>query len=189
MPNKKNQKKHSDQPRLCPFKRYYIALVLTGIVLFSGTFLSIGCGIKNRLNIQSARVEAAEDINPAEDIAVRFLRDYDEALDLAKRESKPVLLFFTLPNSTISDEMLKTTFQSREIRRLSRQFVCVQLDGVLDVELCRQRNVKGFPTILITNPQGRELKRLSGRQTPEDLAIQMHVVLQSTAARANFAIR
>lgn len=85
--------------------------------------------------------------------------------------------------------MQDTTFSDAEVRRLSDRFVCVSIDGATDTELCEFYAVKNFPTTLILNAQGTELQRLSGKQTPAELVLQMHVAIQSTAAKGSQTVR
>ena len=120
---------------------------------------------------------------------IAFLSDYREALDISMRDAKPMLVFFTLPNCGSSKKMLETTFCDEEIRRLSTRFVCVRIDGAKESGLCKSNDIQSFPTILFVNPRQQELQRLSGNQSPEQLALQMHVMIQSTAAKVGSVVR
>ncbi|MDR0869349.1 MAG: thioredoxin family protein [Planctomycetaceae bacterium] len=114
---------------------------------------------------------------------VVFFDNTAEGRAAAQREEKPLLLFFYLPDCSNSKRMLETVFCNAEIQQLARRFVCVKIDGSKETEYCKGLNIKGFPTTLLLSPQGKEVQRLSGGQTADQLALQMHLTIQSTAAR------
>ena len=53
---------------------------------------------------------------------------------------------------------------------LSRRAVCVLIDADRDAETCRTLGVKGFPTLLVLDPDGTERFRATGRTLPDTLA-------------------
>ena len=59
---------------------------------------------------------------------VEFSTDFDEATRRAETENKPLLLFFMAQNCPHSQAMLDDAFSNEEIARLSRKFVCVEID-------------------------------------------------------------
>lgn len=52
---------------------------------------------------------------------------------------------------------------------MSERFVCVQVDADRDAEVCRQYGVTHFPTVLVLNPDDREVTRRSGHTVVADL--------------------
>jgi thioredoxin-related protein len=96
---------------------------------------------------------------------------------------KLVLLFFTIPSSDASQRMMETTFCDEEVKRLSNRFICIRVDGSKESDFCQSVGIKGFPTVLFMTPQGEELQRLAGKLTPDQLALPMHVMIQSTAIK------
>lgn len=102
---------------------------------------------------------------------------------MARETNKPIMLFFTAPNCTFSAQMLSGTFCDENIKHLAEQFVCIQVNAGISEELCREFNIKGFPTIQFISPQGIMLKRIAGKQSPEQLAMQMQATIQSLAIR------
>ena len=126
---------------------------------------------------------------PAAQTQTDFLDDYRQAVDISIREAKPMLVFFTLSNCSSSKRMQETTFCDEEIRRLSHRFVCVRINGSKEAELCSEKRITSFPTILFQNSREQELQRLSGIQSPDQLALQMHVLIQSTAAKIGSVVR
>ncbi|MDR2115726.1 MAG: thioredoxin family protein [Planctomycetaceae bacterium] len=175
--------------------------VMSRVQLFSiiilGLFIGIlGCNVKlqsitssDSVSILPNNVTNVTDVTREgiETNSVSFLDDYSLGFERAKREMKLMLLFFTISNSDASQRMLETTFCDEEIRRLSERFICIRVDGFKESDFCKSLGIKGFPTVLFMTPQGEELQRLTGKLTPDQLALPMHVMIQSTAIRSNTA--
>ena len=139
-----------------------------------------GCG-----NVVPAQI-----VRPADksEEPLHFLYDHVEGLEIARQERKPVLAFFSVPNNVGSQRMWETTFRDDEIKNLAGRFVCIHIDGSQEAGLCESLAITSFPTIILSNTSGTEVRRLIGGQTPDQLAVQMHVVLQATALRPQVAI-
>jgi thioredoxin-related protein len=164
-------------------------------IIILGLFIGIlGCNIKLQSMPSSDAVSLSPnngetDSTETTSESVCFLDDYRTGFESAKREMKLVLIFFTIPNSDVSQRMMETTFRDEEIKRLSNRFVCIRVDGSKESDLCKSIGIKGFPTVLFMTPQGEELQRLSGKLTPNQLALPMHVMIQSTAIKTGAIIR
>ena len=114
---------------------------------------------------------------------VAFMSDHDAGLEIARQERKPILLFFSVHGNAGSQRMMNTTFCDDEIKRLSEWLVCIHVDGSQESTLCESLGISSFPTIILSNVDGVEVRRLVGKQTPDQLAVQIHVLLQVLAQR------
>ena len=114
---------------------------------------------------------------------VAFLADHTTGLEIARQARKPILLFFSIPDNAGSQRMMKTTFCDEEIKRLAEWLVCVHVDGSQESALCESLGISSFPTVILSNVDGVEVCRLVGKQTPDQLAVQIHVLLQTVAQR------
>ena len=117
---------------------------------------------------------------------VEFSTDFDEATLRAETENKPLLLFFTAQNCPHSRAMLEGAFADAKIARLSRQFVCVEID-VNDEngeKICEEFGVNASPTIQFATSRGVLLQRLTRNQPASLLERQMEAALTSVAWRA-----
>ena len=151
--------------------RYILLLMLAMTVcpLFSG------CSERDPAQILSA-VEYIEQ-------PLAFISDHSAGLEIARQERKPILLFFSVPGNAGSQRMMSTTFRDDEIKRLAEWLVCIHVDGSQESTLCESLGISSFPTIILSNVDGVEVRRLVGRQTPDQLAVQIHVLLQVMAQR------
>jgi thioredoxin-related protein len=119
---------------------------------------------------------------------IPFINDHATGLESARQEHKPTLAFFSVPDNAGSQRMMETTFCDEEVKRLAERFVCIHVDGSQELLLCQSLEISSFPTIVLFDINGREIRRLIGKQTPDQLAVQMHVVLQATALRPQTSI-
>jgi thioredoxin-related protein len=159
-------------------------------IIILGLFIGIlGCNAKIQQSMSSSEAVSIVPSNVAtehsETMSVVFFDDYRLGFEAAKREMKLVLLFFTIPSSDVSQRMMETTFCDEEVKRLSNRFICIRVDGSKESDFCQSVDIKGFPTVLFMTPQGEELQRLAGKLTPDQLALPMHVMIQSTAIKTS----
>ncbi|MDR1485432.1 MAG: thioredoxin family protein [Planctomycetaceae bacterium] len=108
---------------------------------------------------------------------VTFLDNFANACESARIEGKPLIVFFTLSDNESCKRSFEL-FRNNEIRRLSQHFICVSVDGILSGAICELYRVNGFPTVLILDSEGKEIQRLTGKETKEQLSIQMHIAIQ-----------
>ena len=112
-----------------------------------------------------------------------FLYDYTTGIELARQKRMPTLVFFSVPGNVGSQRMLETTFRDEEIRQLAERLVCIHVDGSLATDLCEALGITSFPTTILYNASGVEVRRLEGRQTSQQLAVQIQMILQVMAMR------
>ncbi|MCX8070830.1 MAG: thioredoxin family protein [Candidatus Binatia bacterium] len=104
--------------------------------------------------------------------------EYSElALEQAVRDGKPVLIDFVADWCIPCHEMEATTFADRRVAELAERFVMLRADVTLDTEktkaMTERFRVLGVPTIVLLDPEGREVQRLVGYVTAEELALAM----------------
>jgi thioredoxin-related protein len=120
--------------------------------------------------------------------SVTFLNDFDKARESARGGWKPLLVFFTLTDN----ESCKRSFEffnNQEIIKLAKHFVCVSVDGSSSRSVCELYRVSGFPTVLMLDPEGKEIQRLTGKETKEQLSVQMHIAIQLSTKTAENKVR
>ena len=156
-------------------KRMKYPCILLLIVVIIACLGFPGCGGGRRAQI-SQPIEENE--HP-----IAFLDDHTAGLEIARQERKPTLTFFSVPDNVGSQRMMESTFSDDEIKRLAVRLVCILVDGSQETALCETLAISSFPTIILSNANGMEVRRLVGRQTPDELAVQIHILLQATALR------
>ena len=156
---------------------------LSVAILFAFAYLSRWGELKFPNDALRADVASEEDVAPE---SVAFLTDYREATQKAARENKPALLFFMAKNCKFSANMLSDAFANAEVEKLSKEFVCVEIDMTdsRNAQVCEDYKITVTPTVQFVNPQGAPLQRLTSAQTAERLADQMQAALTSVAWRA-----
>ena len=149
--------------------------ILLAFIAITTCFCLSGCGSGSSAQIVPSIEETRQPIV--------FLHDRAAGQELARQERKPTLTFFSIPDNAGSQRMMETTFCDEEIKRLAEWLVCIYVDGSQESELCESLEISSFPTIILANTNGTEVHRLVGRQTPDQLAVQIHILLQVIALR------
>lgn len=150
-------------------------------------FLFFGCfslmGERNLTN-ESLRANTPIDSEQANE-RVAFLTNYDEALTLARRENKPILVFFMADNCRFSRQMMLNAFVDPDVERMSKSFVCLEVDvnDPASDRLCDVFGVAATPTVQFVTSYGVPLQRVTRMQTGGELFSQMQVALTSMAWR------
>jgi len=97
-------------------------------------------------------------------------QEYDPGLALASRERKPALIDFWREACGWCRKLDAEVFTNPDIIALSRQFVCIRVNGTKRQDLAARYQVPGFPTVVLLDSQGREVHRIVGfRPAPQFL--------------------
>ncbi|MCC7019847.1 MAG: thioredoxin family protein [Ardenticatenales bacterium] len=108
---------------------------------------------------------------PHEEVAW-FEGDVQTAFDAAKAENKPVFLYWGAVWCPPCYYLKTRVFHRPEFVAASKEFVAVELDG--DTERAQiwgeQFDVKGYPTVIVFNPAGDEIMRLTSGIDAEQYA-------------------
>ena len=109
-----------------------------------------------------------------EDVKLDWLTDFEEAKKIAKKEKKPILIYFTGSDWCPPCKMLKEDFfYTEKFKEKSKDFVLVmadfprRIDIITDEQrqqnqkLARKYNTKNkFPNIVAVNHKGKELDNI-----------------------------
>jgi thiol:disulfide interchange protein len=148
--------------------------------------LLAGCEIETHSAPQSEAASAPQSAPKAPRVArgrLRFIDGYERGYLEARRQNKPLLLFFTAQWCHFCHQMADEALTNDQVVSLSERFVCVLVDADASPEVCKQFHVSRFPTIQFVSPQGVVLNRLEGKCPGHQVTMAMQSALQTVARR------
>ncbi len=108
-------------------------------------------------------------------VALQWMDNYQQAAAKAKSENKPMVLFFQGSDWCGPCKALKQNILSKSDfdQKVGNKFIWVQVDfpqgkklapdvAKQNDDLKRKYGVSGLPTLIVLNPQGQEIGRMSG---------------------------
>jgi hypothetical protein len=113
-------------------------------------------------------------------VAAAVDADIDRAFAQARTEQRPLLLYWGATWCPPCNQLKATLFSQQEFALLTRSMLLVHVDGDRPgaQKLGARFQVRGYPTMIVLNPQGQELTRLPGEVEPE----QVYGLLQTALA-------
>lgn len=163
--------------------------------LLSGVMLLAGCEIRDQsASGEFAQEGAVDSIDPMrrdDDLArnrIAFVEGFARGCQRARDERKPMLIFFTAPWCKYCHQMAQETFAQEAVVELSRGFVCVLIDADAETDVCRQFEVRSFPTVQFVSSAGVRLNRVVGKQPANQLISQMRAALSALARRPDLTV-
>ena len=94
-----------------------------------------------------------------------------------------MLVFFTAPWCEYCQQMAHEAFVQEQVVSLSQRFVCILVDADREPDVCRQFQVRGYPTVQFLSPWGTPLNRIVGKKPGHLVVADMHAALQALARR------
>jgi thiol:disulfide interchange protein DsbD len=105
-------------------------------------------------------------------------RDYNEGLQLASSNNKPVMIDFYTDWCGYCDDMDRDTYGDSRVIEKSKDFVCIKVDGDVRQDLINSYAITGYPTTLFLNSQEAEINRVSGYMPPGPFLNEMDKALK-----------
>lgn len=97
-----------------------------------------------------------------------WMTDYENAVSVAKRSNRPMLLDFGASWCGPCKKLEANTLRDKDVAYyVETGFIAVKIDGDQSPQLAEKFKVKGFPTLIILSPDGREIARRSGYVEPD----------------------
>ncbi len=159
--------------------------ILSRFAAVGSLALVVGCSGESASTTAAQGSRSGHAEAPAGGPAVQFVEGYSQGYRKAQAAGKPMLVLFTARWCNYCHQMLVEAFTERQVVHLSERFVCILVDADREPEVCREFDIRGFPTIQFLSPRGVPLNRLTGKSPGDDVLLQMQAALQATASRLN----
>ncbi len=135
----------------------------------SATIEAFDLGISRAAEMEANDRLAADKRAPRAKIPLVFLEDFEEAMELAKKEEKLVFVDFVTEWCGPCKVMDKLVYTAASTVKTCNQVICVKLDGDEHKALVERFGVEGFPHLLLLTPDGKVVDRRSGYQSVKKL--------------------
>ena len=99
--------------------------------------------------------------------AVNWQNDLDKALQDARSKGMPVMADFYTSWCGWCKKLDSDTYSNNDVNELSRKFVCVKVDGDKDQALARKYGVRGYPTVIFLDYDGKVIDTSVGYAGPD----------------------
>lgn len=112
----------------------------------------------------------AEDADP-------WRSDYDAAVEEARSApARPLAVLVSHPTCAWCTRMKEESAGSEAVRRAAGDVIAVILDAAERPELAALAGIDSYPTLILVNRSGREVRRVKGYLPPNDLATVLRVL-------------
>jgi thiol:disulfide interchange protein len=103
--------------------------------------------------------------------------EYEDALALAKKDDKAVLVEFRAEWCHWCQKMEKEVYTDREVIALSDRVVFARVDEAKRKDLLQKYGVRGLPTAVVLDRNGREIGRIVGYKAAKEFAAEIRQAL------------
>ena len=109
--------------------------------------------------------------------AIEWSYSFDEAIEKAQAEDKPIMADFFANWCGYCKKLDRETFANTTVDALSDKFVCVKIDTDKNQDLSKKYGVRGLPTVVFFDKEGKEINRIVGFRGPDDFVKTMEEVI------------
>jgi thiol:disulfide interchange protein len=105
-----------------------------------------------------------------------------KGLALAKKQNKPALVDFYADWCSWCKRLDSDTYTDARVIELSKRFVMIKVNTENDRPTMIKYGVRSLPTIVITDPSGREVNRVTGYRPASSFLDEMQLALRQAKA-------
>jgi len=120
---------------------------------------------------------------------IEFETDFNTALQKAKQSDMPMIIDFYTDWCRWCDSLDANTYVDPVVIGMSVDDIFVKINAEVDTALARQYGVSGFPTIVITDSDGKEIDRIWGYLPPTDFYNQIQLYFQGKETLDDYLTR
>jgi thiol:disulfide interchange protein DsbD len=166
-------------PAWLPAKTWFFAALVVAGVALGAIHLSLkeGTGVERARKVAGVLVASIGAVwliayePPAP--AIAWATHVPTALTRARAEGRPVLIDFGASWCVACEELLHKTFSEADVRREAGRFVTVKVDAsepTPEIDALQARyQVRGLPTVILLDSQGREVTRVTEFVPPDQM--------------------
>ena len=138
-----------------------ILLVVVIVVVVLGIILTIS-SFQGQNN--------SKQLNQNDQINLQWSTDLNSSLKESEKSNKLVFIDFYADWCGYCKELNKVTFTDQKVKeKFAQKYVLVKINGDLYPDLTSKYKVYGYPTLLILDSNGNEIKRQTGFVSATDL--------------------
>lgn len=145
---------------------------IIAIAMIAGLALSAGC--------------AGRATMPKE---ITFVKDFETAKAEAIKTNKPMIIDFYTDWCKWCHTLDTVTYIDSIVIAMSKDNIFVKIDAEADSALADKYAISGFPTIVITKPDGQEIDRIFGYLGPNEFYNQVQLYLQGKETLEDYLTR
>lgn len=120
---------------------------------------------------------------------ITFETDFAAASKKAAEYNKPMIIDFYTDWCKWCDSLDANTYTDPIVIGMSVDEIFVKINAEVDTALARQYSISGYPTIVVTRPDGEEIDRIWGYLPPTDFYNQVQLYLQGKETLADYLNR
>jgi len=125
---------------------------------------------KSQVKGQTTAAKKPEAAQPKTASGISWLYGLNDGLNRARQSNKPVMIDFYTEWCGWCKKLDEETYRDRTVLELSNKFVCVKIDADKDKDLASKYKVRGYPTIIFLNSQGKMIGNITGYLPAKDFA-------------------
>lgn len=116
--------------------------------------------------------------------AIDWTYSFDNGLEQAKEQDKPIMIDFYGESCSWCNVLDKKTYTDEEVNSLAEKFICIKIDFYKNRQVANRYKIQGLPTIVFLNSDAEEIERIVGYRGPSSFVEIMKKVLSSCVAPA-----
>ena len=120
---------------------------------------------------------------------IEFQTDFETAKTMAVESDMPMIIDFYTDWCKYCKKMDSVTFVDPTVIELSADNIFVKINAEVDTLLAQKYNINGFPTFVLTKPDGEEIDRLWGYWEPADFYNQIQLFHQGKETLSDYLSR